>query len=113
MLIKAVVSVSFADVRHKANACDSCVSLGLCLGLYQVAEGNGPVNALAKALFRALLPTFPTLQSVVLSDYKVRGRKHASTMYVSISTSSSPLRRICEMATVKSTFKPTVTLIIL
>ena len=40
--------------------------------LRQVAEGNGPVNALAKALFRALLPTFPTLLNVVLSDYKVR-----------------------------------------
>ncbi|CAM9091670.1 unnamed protein product [Ascophyllum nodosum] len=38
----------------------------------EVAEGNGPVNALAKALFRALLPTFPTLLNVVLSDYKVR-----------------------------------------
>lgn len=37
----------------------------------EVAEGNGPVNALAKALFRALLPQFPSLQNVVLSDYKV------------------------------------------
>ena len=36
-----------------------------------MAEGNGPVDALAKALFRALLPSFPSLQSVVLSDYKV------------------------------------------
>lgn len=41
----------------------------------QVAEGNGPVNALAKALFRALLPTFPTLENVVLSDYKVSNLK--------------------------------------
>ncbi|CAN0578527.1 unnamed protein product, partial [Ectocarpus sp. 12 AP-2014] len=38
----------------------------------EVAEGNGPVDALAKGLFRALLPTFPSLQSVKLSDYKVR-----------------------------------------
>jgi len=36
------------------------------------AEGNGPVNALAKALSKALLPTFPSLQNVVLQDYKVR-----------------------------------------
>eukprot|EP00611_Tribonema_gayanum_P017169 TRINITY_DN2970_c0_g1_i1.p1 TRINITY_DN2970_c0_g1~~TRINITY_DN2970_c0_g1_i1.p1 ORF type:complete len:663 (-),score=249.63 TRINITY_DN2970_c0_g1_i1:678-2666(-) len=36
------------------------------------AEGNGPVNALAKALNKALLPTFPSLQHVVLKDYKVR-----------------------------------------
>eukprot|EP00904_Undaria_pinnatifida_P000929 jgi/Undpi1/10837/HiC_scaffold_3.g01366.m2 len=38
----------------------------------EVAEGNGPVNALGKALFRALLPKFPSLDNVVLSDYKVR-----------------------------------------
>ncbi|CAM9351380.1 unnamed protein product [Discosporangium mesarthrocarpum] len=38
----------------------------------QVAEGNGPVNALSKALYKALLPSFPSLQHVVLNDYKVR-----------------------------------------
>lgn len=42
------------------------------LSVSQVAEGNGPVNALAKALFRALLPQFPSLENVVLSDYKAR-----------------------------------------
>ncbi|CAM9677046.1 unnamed protein product [Pylaiella littoralis] len=40
--------------------------------ILEVAEGNGPVNALAKGLFRALLPTFPSLETVTLSDYKVR-----------------------------------------
>ncbi|KAG5181285.1 2-Isopropylmalate synthase [Tribonema minus] len=38
------------------------------------AEGNGPVNALAKALNKALLPTFPSLQHVVLKDYKASRR---------------------------------------
>jgi hypothetical protein len=33
---------------------------------------SGPVNALAKALYKALLPYFPSLQHVVLKDYKVR-----------------------------------------
>jgi 2-isopropylmalate synthase len=36
------------------------------------AEGNGPVNALDNALRRALLRTFPELERVHLTDYKVR-----------------------------------------
>jgi 2-isopropylmalate synthase len=37
-----------------------------------VAEGNGPVNALDTALRQALIPVFPELAEVRLSDYKVR-----------------------------------------
>ncbi|MEB3366766.1 citramalate synthase [Saccharopolyspora mangrovi] len=36
------------------------------------AEGNGPVNALDAALRKALVPHLPWLESVELSDYKVR-----------------------------------------
>lgn len=36
------------------------------------AEGNGPVNALDGAMRKALLPLFPQLANVHLSDYKVR-----------------------------------------
>jgi len=36
------------------------------------AEGNGPVNALDKALRRALYRFYPELESITLSDYKVR-----------------------------------------
>jgi 2-isopropylmalate synthase len=39
---------------------------------HTVAEGNGPVNALDRALRKALLPHFPKLADVHLSDYKVR-----------------------------------------
>lgn len=39
---------------------------------YQAAEGNGPVNALNKALKKALLAFFPQLNSVHLTDFKVR-----------------------------------------
>jgi 2-isopropylmalate synthase len=39
---------------------------------HTVAEGNGPVNALDKALRKALLPHYPQLADVQLSDYKVR-----------------------------------------
>lgn len=35
-------------------------------------EGNGPVNALDKALRKALIPLFPVLSQVSLEDYKVR-----------------------------------------
>ena len=38
----------------------------------EVSDGNGPVDALAKALMRALVPSHPYLESVELVDYKVR-----------------------------------------
>jgi len=38
----------------------------------QVSDGNGPVDALAKALMRALVPSQPSLKNVELVDYKVR-----------------------------------------
>jgi 2-isopropylmalate synthase len=40
--------------------------------LHTVAEGNGPVNALDKALRKALLPVYPKLGDFQLADYKVR-----------------------------------------
>ncbi len=39
---------------------------------HTVAEGNGPVNALDKALRKALEKFYPELKNAVLSDYKVR-----------------------------------------
>ncbi len=40
--------------------------------MHTVAEGNGPVNALDRALRKALLPHYPQLASIQLADYKVR-----------------------------------------
>ncbi len=40
--------------------------------IHTAAEGNGPVNALDKALRKALLPIYPALQQFQLADYKVR-----------------------------------------
>lgn len=37
-----------------------------------VAEGSGPVDALAAALVRSLAPTFPFVEAISLVDYKVR-----------------------------------------
>ena len=39
---------------------------------YQASEGHGPVNALSKALKKALIVFFPELESVHLTDFKVR-----------------------------------------
>ncbi len=39
---------------------------------HTVAEGNGPVNALDRALRKALLPVYPRLNDFQLDDYKVR-----------------------------------------
>eukprot|EP00538_Stauroneis_constricta_P006452 CAMPEP_0119551124 /NCGR_PEP_ID=MMETSP1352-20130426/4471_1 /TAXON_ID=265584 /ORGANISM="Stauroneis constricta, Strain CCMP1120" /LENGTH=694 /DNA_ID=CAMNT_0007597133 /DNA_START=13 /DNA_END=2094 /DNA_ORIENTATION=- len=38
----------------------------------EVSDGSGPVDALANALMRALVPTYPQLKDVELVDYKVR-----------------------------------------
>ncbi len=38
----------------------------------EISEGNGPVNAIDTALRHALLPTYPHLARVHLTDYKVR-----------------------------------------
>jgi 2-isopropylmalate synthase len=40
--------------------------------LHTVAEGNGPVNALDRALRKALVPVYPELAGFQLADYKVR-----------------------------------------
>jgi 2-isopropylmalate synthase len=40
--------------------------------MHTAAEGNGPVNALDKALRKALIPHYPRLAEVYLADYKVR-----------------------------------------
>lgn len=40
--------------------------------IMEVAEGNGPVNALDAAIRKALLPIYPKLEQMKLVDYKVR-----------------------------------------
>ena len=44
--------------------------------MHTAAEGNGPVNALDNALRKALLESYPSLDSVKLVDYKVRVVDH-------------------------------------
>ncbi|HWB52967.1 MAG TPA: citramalate synthase [Tepidisphaeraceae bacterium] len=56
------VSVSEATVKLRIDGSEE----------HQVAEGDGPVNALDGALRRALRPHFPAIEKVHLTDYKVR-----------------------------------------
>ena len=39
---------------------------------HEVAEGDGPVDALDAAVRKALIPTYPNLAEMRLVDYKVR-----------------------------------------
>ncbi len=60
--------------RNGANSiCEATVKVRVRdQAAHTVAEGDGPVNALDKALRAALVAFYPQLQKVVLTDYKVR-----------------------------------------
>src|SRR5207302_1883947 len=67
--------VVVSDQAGRSNLIARLRELGIEVGgasVMTVAEGNGPVNALDSALRQALIPTFPELDSIRLSDYKVR-----------------------------------------
>ncbi len=63
--------------------------------LHTAAEGNGPVNALDQALRKALLPLYPQLAGVHLTDYKVRilDSESATAAQVRVQIDSSDGRR--------------------
>ena len=55
------------------NKCEATVKLRMDgKESYQVAEGDGPVNALDAALRKALAPFHPGISAIRLEDYKVR-----------------------------------------
>ena len=57
----------------KQSVCDATVRVRVGKKVHdEVAEGDGPVNALDKALRAALVKSFPKLNKVTLTDYKVR-----------------------------------------
>jgi len=68
---KAVVAVRFDEELMCLRREESC-SLEDDNTVLEVSSGNGPIDALAKALNRALLPSFASLTNVELTDYKVR-----------------------------------------
>jgi len=58
-------------VRTVANADQDNLDMAYVENL-EVCEGTGPVDALTKALLKALTPSHPSLKSIELVDYKVR-----------------------------------------
>jgi 2-isopropylmalate synthase len=76
---QAQSSVNRATARAIVNVRTVCPSIRLendkdipFRDTLEVSDGNGPVDALAKALKKALLPSYPSLRTVELVDYKVR-----------------------------------------
>ncbi|MBC7223825.1 MAG: citramalate synthase [Anaerolineae bacterium] len=63
--------------------------------MHTAAEGNGPVNALDHALRKALLPHYPALASIHLTDYKVRilDGEHATAAITRVIITSSDGKR--------------------
>ncbi len=67
--------VAGADGPDTAASVDTEATIKVWVGderLIAVGEGNGPVNALDTALRRAILPSYPALQHLLLIDFKVR-----------------------------------------
>ncbi len=68
------------DVERRHNAKGSLVTVSQAVAkmrvgnqhYHEVGEGNGPVDALAHAMNKALLRPYPILEDMRLTDYKVR-----------------------------------------
>src|SRR3546814_1507364 len=59
--------------RRRHTRCALVTGVQTCaLPILEVADGNGPVNALDTALRKALVPLYPQLHDMYLVDYKVR-----------------------------------------
>ncbi len=62
------------DSRDEERLSTQAIVKGQANGgtFHEIAEGNGPVNALDKALRKAVGSRYPALENVHLTDYKVR-----------------------------------------
>ena len=71
--IKYRVVAGDRDVSHHVEFAEAIIKLTVGGELrFEAAEGDGPVNALDRALGKALRRDFPQLQKLKLVDYKVR-----------------------------------------
>lgn len=64
MVEKPAGSVGISEAIVRLKVCGEPV--------YTVGEGNGPLNAIDNAMRKALIPYFPEIRNMHLSDYKVR-----------------------------------------
>ncbi len=70
-----VVDAYHVSMRHdaKESVCEATVKIRVGKKTHhEVAEGDGPVNALDSALRHALAKSFPKVKNITLTDYKVR-----------------------------------------
>ena len=70
-----VVDAYHVSMRRdaKESVCEATVKVRVGKKFHhEVAEGDGPVNALDSALRHALAKSFPKLKKITLTDYKVR-----------------------------------------
>jgi 2-isopropylmalate synthase len=66
-------SVIVEDRRGRGTIAEAMVKIDVDGEVvHTAAEGNGPVNALDRALRKALVPLYPQLADFQLADYKVR-----------------------------------------
>ncbi len=71
-LLEYHVSV-FKSKKLDAVDCEATVKLSTSKGItHTVAEGDGPVNALDRALRKSLEKCYPAIKKITLTDYKVR-----------------------------------------
>ncbi len=67
------MSVIVSDHTNSDMTAEATVKVKIKGEIFHTAsEGHGPVNALDKALRKALIPSYPHLANVRLGDYKVR-----------------------------------------
>ena len=61
------------DNVHNKDTCEATIKITVKdQTVHEVAEGDGPVNALDAALRKALVRVYPQLEKMTLVDYKVR-----------------------------------------
>jgi 2-isopropylmalate synthase len=66
-----LISFRVLDEQNKPSEATIKIRVGNKITM-SVAEGNGPVNALDKALRKSLARKYPSLKNVRLTDYTVR-----------------------------------------
>jgi 2-isopropylmalate synthase len=87
--------------RAASDACEATVKLNINgENCYEVESGDGPVNALDRALRKALCRFYPEINDMALQDYKVRiidsGAGTAAKTRVLVVSSDGPGHCRCE-----------------
>lgn len=77
--VRATVKVRTMHLKEEDGDTKYTKDKSSYIDILQVSDGNGPVEALAASLLKALIPYHPSLGNIELSDYKVRILDQEST----------------------------------